>query len=125
MSIINVDLSDTIASFATKTNQLATNLGDLTLLTDSANSLVLALNAVQISLQSNLDAGDSALTSSIATLNTNIDSDILELKTNVYGATLTLGALDTTDKSSIVGAINELDRRSIDVYNAAGTLLNS
>jgi hypothetical protein len=109
MSIINVDLSDTIASFATKTNQLATNLGDLTLLTDSAASVVAGLN--------NLNA-----------LRDNQDSDILALSTAVYGDSgglLDLSALDTTDKSSIVAAINELDRRSIDVYNSSGTLLNS
>jgi hypothetical protein len=64
MSLINVDLSDTITGWRTKTNDIATNLGDLVLLT-------------------------------------------------------------TTDKDSLVDAINELDRRSINVYDAAGTLLNS
>jgi hypothetical protein len=52
----------------------------------------------------------------------------LALRTAVYGdsgGVLDLTALNTTDKTSIISAINELDRRSIDVYNSAGTLLNS
>ena len=125
MSLINVDLSDTIVSWRNKTNSIATNLGDLNLLTDSAANIVASINLLKVIALAALDSDVNILSSSIATLNTNIDSDILELKTNVYGATLTLGALDTTDKSSIVDAINELDRRSIDVYNASGTLLNS
>jgi hypothetical protein len=43
----------------------------------------------------------------------------------IVAAYLDLSALNTTDKTSIISAINELDRRSIDVYNSAGTLLNS
>jgi hypothetical protein len=118
MSLINVDLSDTINSWRTKTNQIATNLGDIASLNDSAVNIVSAINS---SIASNV----VALNASIATLTSNTDSDVLELKTNVFGAPLTLGDLDTTDKSSIVAAINELDRRSIDVYNSSGTLLNS
>tara|TARA_R100001377_G_scaffold79553_1_gene57877 strand:+ start:1793 stop:2095 length:303 start_codon:yes stop_codon:yes gene_type:complete len=100
MSLINVDLSDTIASWRSKTNQLGSNLGDLALLTTSVDSdIVGAINS--------LKAADSA---SITAL----DSDIG-----------TLASLTTTDKSDIVSAVNELDRRSIDVFNAAGVLLNS
>jgi hypothetical protein len=106
MSIINVDLSDTIVSWRNKTNQIATNLGDLSLLTDSAASLVSSINGLQ--------AG--------------FDSDILALRTNVYGDSggiLDLSALNTTDKTSIISAINELDRRLVDVYNSSGVLLNT
>jgi hypothetical protein len=106
MSLINVDLSDTIVSWRNKTNSIAVNLGDLTLLTDSAASVVASINTI------------------ISTT----DSDTLALRTAVYGdsgGVLDLSALNTTDKTSIISAINELDRRSIDVYNSAGTLLNS
>ena len=109
MSLINVDLSDTIVSWRNKTNSIAVNLGDLTLLTDSAASVVAGLNNLKV-------------------LHNNQDSDILALSTAVYGDSgglLDLTALNTTDKTSIISAINELDRRSIDVYNSAGTLLNS
>ena len=102
MSLINVDLSDTIVSWRNKTNSIATNQGDLALLTTAAASIVIAINS--------------------------IDSDLLSLTTAVYGdsgGVLDLSALNTTDKTSIISAINELDRRSIDVYNSAGTLLNS
>ena len=107
MSIINIDLSDTINSWRTKNNQLATNVGDLSLLTDSASSIVAAINALQ---------GVS-------------DSDILLLRANVYGESdgtiLDLSALNTTDQTSIIGAINEIDRRLVDVYNSSGVLLNT
>ena len=100
MSILSVDLSDTIVSWKNKTNTIATNIGDLALLTTSVDSdIVGAINS--------LKAADSA---SLAAL----DSDIG-----------TLASLTTTDKSDIVSAVNELDRRSIDVYNAAGVLLNT
>jgi hypothetical protein len=106
MSIINIDLSDTIVSWRNKTNEIALNLGDLSLLTDSASSIVLAINGLQ----------------------SGIDSDILALRTDVYGDSggiLDLSALNTTDKTSIISAINELDRRLVDVYNSSGVLLNT
>ena len=107
MSIINIDLSDTINSWRTKNNQLATNVGDLATLTDSAASIVASIN----------------------TLQSGLDSDILSLRTNVYGDSsgtiLDLSALNTTDKTSIIGAINEIDGRLIDVYNSSGVLLNT
>lgn len=107
MSVINIDLSDTIASWRTKTNQIATNLGDLATLTDSAATIVASINGLQAGL----------------------DSDILALRTNVYGDSsgtiLDLSALNTTDQTSIIGAINEIDRRLVDVYNSSGVLLNT
>jgi hypothetical protein len=106
MSIINVDLSDTIVSWRNKTNQIATNIGDLSLLTDSAASIIASINTLQ--------AG--------------YDSDIIALRTDVYGDSggiLDLSALNTTDKTSIISAINELDRRLVDVYNSSGVLLNT
>ena len=106
MSVINIDLSDTIASWRNKNNQLATNVGDLTLLNDSAASLVASINTLQDGL----------------------DSDILALRTDVYGDSggiLDLSALNTTDKTSIIDAVNELDRRIVDVYNSSGVLLNT
>jgi hypothetical protein len=48
MSLINVDLSDTIVSWRNKTNSIAVNLGDLTLLTDSAASVVAGLNNLNV-----------------------------------------------------------------------------
>lgn len=107
MSVINIDLSDTIASWRNKNNQLATNVGDLASLTDSAATIVASINTLQAGL----------------------DSDILALRTNVYGDSsgtiLDLSALDTTDKTSIIAAINEHERRLIDVYNSSGVLLNT
>jgi GTP-sensing pleiotropic transcriptional regulator CodY len=99
MSLINVDLSDTIVSWRNKTNQIAVNLGDLSLLTDSAASVV---------------AGINILTSRVSSL-----------EDDMYDSTGVLTALNTSNKTSIVDAINELDRRSIDVYNSSGVLLNS
>jgi hypothetical protein len=113
MSLINVDLSDTIVSWRNKTNSIAVNLGDLTLLTDSAASVVASINTIISTTDSDMLA---------------LSNDILALSTAVYGDSgglLDLSALNTTDKTSIISAINELDRRSIDVYNSAGTLLNS
>jgi hypothetical protein len=106
MSLINVDLSDTIESWKNKTNQLASNVGDLVLLNDSAVSIVASINSLQ----------------------DGFDSDILLLRRNVYGDSSgirNLSALTTTNKTSIISAINELDRRSIDIYNASGILLNT
>ncbi len=107
MSLINIDLSDTIESWRNKTNQLAVTVGDLALLNDSSVSLVASINGLQ----------------------DGYDSDILSLRTDLYGdsgATIfSLSRLTTTDKSSIISAINELDRRSIDVYNSTGILLNT
>ena len=99
MSLINVDLSDTIVSWRNKTNQIAVNLGDLSLLTDSAANVV---------------AGINILTSRVSSL-----------EDDMYDSTGVLTALNTSNKTSIVDAINELDRRSIDVYNSSGVLLNS
>tara|TARA_R110000868_G_scaffold382366_1_gene648932 strand:- start:8561 stop:8890 length:330 start_codon:yes stop_codon:yes gene_type:complete len=109
MSLINVDLSDTIVSWRNKTNQLAINLGDITLLTDSASSIIAGINV-------------------LTALQSSADSDILALTTAVYGDSggiLDLSALNTTDKTSIISAINEVDRRLIDIYDASGTLLNT
>lgn len=128
MSLINVDLSDTIASWKNKTNQLAANVGDLALLSDSAANIVASINAVQLSLQdlqTQLDSDVARIDTNVTILRSNHDSDIAELSLDVYGATLNLSALTTTDKTSIIAAVNELDRRAIDVYNSAGTLLNS
>jgi hypothetical protein len=100
MSIINVDLSDTIISWRNKTNTIASNVGDLTLLTTSVDSdIVGAINA--------LKAEDSA---SISALDSSVGS---------------LASLTTTEKSNIVAAVNELDRKQIDVFDASGTLLNT
>ncbi len=96
MSLINVDLSTTIASWRDKTNQLGILQGDLTSLTDSATSLVVAINKIR----------------------SDVDSDISSLQPS-------LSSLTTTDKSSLVSSINELNRRLPNVYNASGTLLNT
>lgn len=106
MSLINIDLSDTIESWKNKTNQLSARVGDIALLNDSATSIVSSINSLQ----------------------TGYDSDIIALRTDVYGDSggiLDLSALNTTDKSSVISAINELDRRLVDVYNSNGVLLNT
>ena len=106
MSLINVDVSTTIASWRDKTNQLGILQGDLTSLTDSATSLVVAVNKVH----------------------SDVDSDVLSLRTNFYGdsgGVLSLASLTTTNKTSLVSSVNELNRRLPNVYNAAGTLLNT
>ena len=96
MSIINIDLSDTIAGWKNKNNTLAAQVGDLALLTTSVDSdIVGAINS---------------LAAAIAAL----DSDIG-----------TLANLITTDKSDLVSAINEIKTQAINVYNASGTLLNT
>ncbi len=100
MSLINVDLSDTIATWKNKTNQIASNLGDLALLNDSSTSIVTAIN----NLQNGYDSDIASLDSSVLSL----DSDVLSLRTNVYGGTFSLSALTTTNKSSIIAAINGL-----------------
>lgn len=97
-----VDLSDTIASWRTKTNTISNHLGDLTTLDTTEDSdLVGAVNE----LKGRID---------------NTDADINSTNT-VIGL---LSNLTTTEKGSIVGSINELDRRLIDVYDDSDNLLN-
>lgn len=98
-----VDLSDTIASWREKTNEISTHVGDLlTLDTTEDSDLVGAVNELKARL-------DSANTDLIAT-------------NTVIG---TLAALNTTEDSDIVGAINELDRRLVNVYDDSDNLLNT
>lgn len=98
-----IDLSDTIATWRTKTNEISTHVGDLTSLNTTEDSdLVGAINELEASIN-------------------NTDSDIAATNT-VIG---TLASLTTSEKGSIVGAINELDRRLIDVYDDSDNLLNT
>lgn len=98
-----VDLSDTIASWREKTNEISTSVGDLlTLNTTEDSDLVGAVNE----LKGRID---------------NTDSDIAATNT-VIG---TLASLNTTEDSDIVGAINELDRRLVNVYDDSDNLLNT
>ena len=97
MSLINIDLSDTIESWKNKTNQLASTVGDLALLNDSAVSLVASINSLETSING---------------LQSGYDSDILSLRIDVYGdsgaTVFSLSRLNTVDKSSIISAINSL-----------------
>lgn len=102
MAIVTVDLSDTIATWRTKTNSISSAVGDLTNLQTSA---------------------DSDIVSAVNELNTTfdgLDSDITALETAVG----TLASLNTTDKTDVVSAINETYDRIPNVYDAGGTLLN-
>lgn len=98
-----IDLSDTIATWRTKTNEISTHVGDLSNLNTTEDSdLVGAINELESSISGT-------------------DSDVTSLNT-VIG---TLASLSTTEKGSIVGAINELDRRLVDVYDDSDNLLNT
>jgi hypothetical protein len=98
-----VDLSDTIASWREKTNEISTHVGDLSTLNTAEDSdLVGAVNE----LKGLID---------------NTDSDVTATNT-IIGS---LAALTTTEDSDIVGAINELDRRLVNVYDDSDNLLNT
>ena len=98
-----VDLSDTIAAWREKTNEISTHVGDLTALNTTEDSdLIGAINE----LKGRID---------------NTDSDVTATNT-VIG---TLASLSTTDKTDIVSAINELEGRIVNVYDASNNLLNT
>lgn len=103
MAIIEVDLSDTIATWRTKTNTISTSVGDLANLNTLIDSdLVGAINELQ-------------------SANAGFDSDI-DATNTVIG---TLASLTTTDKTSIVNAVNELNGRIPNVYDDSDNLLNT
>lgn len=113
-----VDLADTIASWRTKTNTISDNVGDPSLLTTSTDSsTVAAINE----LVGRVDSDDTWILSVYNTLGARIDSADSSL-TSLVGL---LGDLTTTDKGSIVEAVNEINRRLPDIYDNTGTLLNT
>jgi len=109
MSIINIDLSDTVASWRNKTNQLAVNVGDLALLTTLVDSnIVAAINYLDSSI---------GLVGTINTTVNNLTTSVNNLDSSVG----TLASLNTTDKSSLVAAINEVNiQPNISVTDAGG-----
>jgi hypothetical protein len=81
MSIINIDLSDTIVSWRNKNNQLATLVGDLTLLTTTVDSdIVGAINSIFASVDSDIAALQSLVTGN--------DSDLAVLDSSINDLTL-------------------------------------
>ena len=103
MAKVEVDLSDTIAAWREKTNELGTLVGDLT-----------SLNTTQ----------DSDLVGAINELKSNqvgFDSDIAA-NSSVLG---TLSLLTTTDKTNLVAAVNEVNARVPNVYDDSDNLLNT
>ena len=125
MAITHVALSDTIATWRTRHNEQATLQGDLAnLINDSAGSkanLVIAINEINMHADDNdSDIGTrSSLTTAsklslVAAVN-EIDSDV--------GAISSLASPLT--KLNVVAAVNELNARVVNVFNAAGTLLNT
>jgi len=124
MAITHVALSDTIATWRTRHNDQATLQGDLVnLINDSAGSkanLVMAIN--EINMHADDNDSDIGTRSSLTTITKlSLVAAINELDSDAGAIT----SLTTTDKSSLVNASIEVNRRLVNVYNAAGTLLNT
>ena len=125
MAITHVALSDTIATWRTRHNEQATFQGDLAfLINDSAGSksnLVSAIN--EINMHADDNDSDIGTRSSLTTATKlNLVAAINEIDSDV-GAISSLASPLT--KVNIVAAVNELNARVVNVYNAAGTLLNT
>lgn len=72
-------------------------------------------------ISGNVVTGGTLVTgTSLTTTATDHAAAINELDSDVG----TISSMTTTDKSSVIAAINELNSRIIDVYDSAGTLLN-
>ena len=125
MAITHVALSDTIATWRTRHNEQATLQGDLAnLINDSAGSkanLVVAINEINMHADDN-DSDIGTRSSLTTTTKLNLVAAINEIDSDV-GAISSLASPLT--KVNIVAAVNELNARVVNVYNAAGTLLNT
>lgn len=153
MSIIIVDLNDTIASWRSKTNSLSTLVGDqVALTTDVDSDIVGAINWLNTrrladsAAASNLDSSvgnlatlttidKSSLVAAINENDSNIGINTINIASNdsdiavLYAQDGTLSVLDTVAKGSLVAAINELhgeigDRTTL-VTTAQSTLVAS
>ena len=127
MAITHVALSDTIATWRTRHNEQATLQGDLAhLINDSAGSkanLVIAIN--EINMHADDNDSDIGTRSSLTTATKlNLVVAINEIDSG-QGVLSTLNTDSAGSRYTLVLAINEVKRQGINVYNAAGTLLNT
>lgn len=104
MSITNVNLSDTFRLFVQKVNTISTNLGDIETIF-SDSDVVRSVNILKV-LVDNLDSDVGLPTSNLTTTNTSSVINAINELDNEIG---TLSTLTTAVKSSLVAAINELD----------------
>lgn len=91
-----INLTDPIATWVTKSNEMGADIGDLATLADSAATLVHAINSIDSDLGTRTSLTTTADTSLVAAIN-EIDADLG-----------TISSLTTTDKSNLVAAVNEL-----------------
>ena len=127
MAITHVALSDTIATWRTRHNEQATLQGDLVnLINDSAGSkanLVIAINEINMHADDN-DSDIGTRSSLTTTTKLNLVAAINEIDSG-QGVLSTLNTDSAGSRYTLVLAINEVKRQGINVYNAAGTLLNT
>ena len=127
MEITHVALSDTIATWRTRHNEQATLQGDLAnLINDSAGSkanLVIAINEINMHADDN-DSDIGTRSSLTTTTKLNLVAAINEIDSG-QGVLSTLNTDSAGSRYTLVLAINEVKRQGINVYNAAGTLLNT
>ena len=127
MAITHVALSDTIATWRTRHNEQATFQGDLiNLINDSAGSksnLVSAINEINMHADDN-DSDIGTRSSLTTTTKLNLVAAINEIDSG-QGVLSTLNTDSAGSRYTLVLAINEVKRQGINVYNAAGTLLNT
>ena len=127
MAITHVALSDTIATWRTRHNEQATFQGDLiNLINDSAGSkanLVIAINEINMHADDN-DSDIGTRSSLTTTTKLNLVAAINEIDSG-QGVLSTLNTDSAGSRYTLVLAINEVKRQGINVYNAAGTLLNT
>lgn len=104
MAITNINLSDTFREFVQKVNTISTNLGDIDTIY-SDSDVVRTINLLK-GLVDDLDSDIGLPLSNLTTTDkTTIINAINELDSDLGS----LSSLTTTDKSNIVSAINELD----------------
>lgn len=102
-----INLSDPIATWVTKSNEMGADIGNLEDLSDSAATLVHAIN--------NLDSDIGTRTSLTTTADTSLVAAINEVDSDIG----TISSLTTTNKASIVAAINELEQGKFDIDDSA------
>jgi hypothetical protein len=114
-------LSSTVDNLRTTTNNLNNLIGDLALLNTAGDSdLVQAINFVDSDTNARIDSADAyfkaRIVSEVATLNNTIDN----LDSDVGTRTL----LTTTNKTSVVAAVNEVTARVdlLDSANVTGSI---
>ena len=114
-----VQLSDTVAGWRIATNDITNHLGDLALLTTTADSCaVFAINEVDSDLGARTSLGTTTKLNLVAAIN--------EVNTLAGGNDSDVGTISSLaspmSRVSLVAAINE---RIVDVYDNAGNKLNT